>query len=268
MIDPRVALGITKDGLRVSLTDPATVQAGVIALVGKSMNELRCKAPTTRERRRHIEHRLIPLLRRERHLVARMLQAERGATLFVHAVAGTEALGLRGMAFWLDAASGALTSNDIGIVRPHAIARLMQRTGRTDFSEVTEHVASALAVGYVVGHDYWEAGCHQVGIPICGGLFVGSVRNGIVDLGTWFKPGVNGRPSKWDDFLAFVGDLPDGDDFYPAVQQMHTRLFSGNTIASRFPFLIEPYARKEDRAGAAWDAARAQSTAGERALNA
>ncbi|WP_143327058.1 hypothetical protein [Paraburkholderia hospita] len=100
--------------------------------------------------------------------------------------------------FRIDYLRGALSYMPLILIKPHAIARLMQRAGPTDFSAVRLPVLDALTTAFSLGPKILSAGWRQVGIPASGGVFAGHDNDrGTLELSTWFIPGANGRVSRW-----------------------------------------------------------------------
>ncbi|KDB08121.1 hypothetical protein LIG30_2645 [Burkholderia sp. lig30] len=153
-------------------------------------------------------------------------------------------------------------------IRPHAVARCMQRNGapsvdaighETQVAFVLARVMRALALA-----EHWK----QVAVPTARGLFVGALSDADdVCLNTYFRPGDNDRPSRWQAFAELFAAMPDwtpeqirhGGDLLQWMVNHIVALQESAPFAARFPFLLEPYRHADDPLDAAWAAARAHA---------
>lgn len=267
LLDHRVAHAKAKAGLMAIRQDPDVLSQKVRRAIGEACPLRRIIRSGTRDLRRHLERKLIPALARL-EVFATVESATGGLMVRGRAFAGNADCGFKVISFRLDCRRWLFNCSDLMIIRPHAIARLMQRTGTLDFADVIPVLIEAVDVAFMFRKIYACEGWKQVGVPAGGGLFVGSVEHGgVIEIGSWFVPGANGRQSRWTDFANYLGarlgetgtGLPESSDSLRAAFEMHDRVLARGAIVERFPFLARPHVRMKDPLSDHWYVAKAKS---------
>ncbi|KWE80404.1 hypothetical protein [Burkholderia territorii] len=190
----------------------------------------------------------------------------RAEGLFVNFSTMSAAHGLREFQLQLTVPDLVLRSFASNAIRPHAVARCMQRNGvmtladiehETRIAFVTARVMRSLAIA-----EHWQ----QIGVPTPRGLFVGTLTDANdVAMNTYFRPGDNDRPSRWSGFAALFATMPDwrpeqvrhGGELLQWMINHIVALQESAPFYERFPFLREPLRDTDDPLDAAWRGARA-----------
>ena len=150
------------------------------------------------------------------------------------------------------------------VVRPHAVARCMQRNGTTSLAEIEHETNIAFVLARVMRALALVEGWKQIGVPASEGLFIGDMTAGDdVCLKTYIKPRANGRDSRWDGFSALFEAMPkwhadqvlQGSELLQWMVDHILILRKSAALSDRFPFLLEPYRSVDDPLDAAWKAA-------------
>ena len=152
------------------------------------------------------------------------------------------------------------------VIRPHAVARCMQRNGVMSLTEIEHETNVAFVVARVMRSlalaEHWQ----QIGVPTPHGLFVGTLTDARdVAMNTYFRPGDNDRPSRWSGFAECFSAMPDwrpeqvrhGGDLLQWMVNHIVALQESAPFFERFPFLREPLRDSGDPLDAAWRSARA-----------
>ncbi|MBF5011872.1 hypothetical protein [Burkholderia pseudomultivorans] len=264
-VDPRVAHGrarldlsrsprLVADARRAEIGD--LIARGIDAYAGER---------SRRNLMRLLARRIAPQLARlglEPYVGA--LGAHEG--LFVNFSTMSAEHGLREFQLQLTVPDLVLRSFATSVIRPHAVARCMQRNGTLTLAAIEHETRVAFVLARVVRSlalaEHWR----QLAVPTGRGLFVGALTAGDdVCLNTYFRPGDNDRPSRWAAFSALFAGMPD----WSAAQVRHgsellqwminhiVALQESAPFVERFPFLLEPHRSAGDPLDAAWAAARA-----------
>ncbi|NIE88549.1 MULTISPECIES: hypothetical protein [unclassified Burkholderia] len=188
--------------------------------------------------------------------------------LFVNFATMSAEHGLREFELHLTVPDLTLRSFASTAIRPHAVARCMQRNGATSLAAIQHETRIAFVLARVVRGlaraEQWK----QLAVPTPHGLFVGALtEHDDVSLATYFRPGDNDRPSRWQAFSALFADMPDWrhDQVRHGGELLHwminhiVALQASAPFAERCPFLLEPYRSADDPHDAAWAAARASA---------
>jgi hypothetical protein len=267
LLDHRVAHAKAKAGLTAIRQDPEVLSRKVRSVIGEACPMRQIMRCGTRDLRRHLERKLIPALARL-EVFATVEPAPGGLMVRGTAFAGNADCGFKVISFRLDCRNWLFNCSDLMIIRSHAVARLMQRSGTLDFADVIPVLIEAVDIAFMFRTTYVGEGWRQVGVPAGGGLFVGSIETGgVIDLGSWFVPGANGRQSRWTNFASYLGarlgesgaGLPKLSDSLQAACDMHDRVLARGSIVDRFPFLSRPHARTQDPLSDQWYVAKAQA---------
>jgi hypothetical protein len=264
-VDPRVAHACA----RVEL-EKRTVTA--VALTGKINRILddharRCVfGKSGREVRRDMEQKVMPALRKA-GLGCALFEHDGRAGIFMQTVIGCAEKGVRGVQFeYVPNTTGrkALTGGEIFVIKPHAVARCMQRNGVLRLNAVDRELQAAFGMAKVL-HEYTTAeGWQQVALPTPLGLFVGVIDlpSGIPVISTYFKPGENGRPTRWERYREFfvplvaAGQVETEGDLNKQVWNTKDWLAEQGSLSKRFPWLLQPYECSADPEDIRWDDAR------------
>jgi len=151
------------------------------------------------------------------------------------------------------------------VIRPHAVARCMQRNGVMSLEQIEHETATAFVLARAIRPLARMQKWKQVGVPTPAGLFVGEMTPAEdVGISTYLHPADNGRPSRWEAFASLFDSMPrwDADQIRRGtdlLQWMISHLVTlqkSGTVAERFPFLLEPYVKGSDPLDEAWDTAR------------
>jgi hypothetical protein len=269
LLDHRVAHARAKAGLKAIRQDPEVLRRKVRGAIGQTCPLRQVMRCGTRDLRRHLERKLIPALARL-DVFATIETAERGLMVMGTAFAGNEDSGFKVISMRLDCTTWYFNCRDLMIIRPHAVARLMQRSGTLDFAQVMPVLIEAIDVAFTFRATYLDEAWQQVGVPAGGGLFVGSIEAGdVIDISSWFVPGANDRKSRWTEYVGYLGarlgvagaGLPDSRDSLQLATEMHERVLARGSIIERFPFLARPHVRTQDPLNDRWYVAREQAQA-------
>jgi len=268
-IDPRVAHGRTKFELNRSPRMFAEERRGKITdIILKSLEDF----TGTRNRRalmRLLERQIAPRLE---HLGLEPYVGALGATegLFVNFTTMSTEHGLREFQLQLTVPDLALTSFASHTIRPHAVARCMQRNGVMSLAEIERETCIAFVFARVLRPLALLENWKQAAVPTTGGVFVGELRNnGDFYLNTYIRPADNDRPSRWSRFAALFSPMPnwttaqvhEGSDLLQWMINHIRALRETAPLAERFPFLIEHYEAADDPLDAIWNAAHAHANA-------
>jgi hypothetical protein len=268
-IDPRVAHGRTKFELNRSPRMFAEERRGKITdVILKSLEDF----TGTRNRRalmRLLERQIAPRLE---HLGLEPYVGTLGTTdgLFVNFTTMSTQHGLREFQLQLTVPDLVLKSFASNTIRPHAVARCMQRNGVISLAEIEDETCIAFVFARALRPlallEKWK----QVAVPTRGGLFVGELHNpGDFHLNTYIRPAQSDRPSRWSRFAALFSPMPDwttvqiheGSDLLQWIINHIRALRETAPLAERFPFLIQSYESIDDPLDAIWNAAHADANA-------
>ncbi|WP_322024137.1 hypothetical protein [Burkholderia sp. BCC1977] len=190
----------------------------------------------------------------------------RAEGLFVNFSTMSAEHGLREFQLQLTVPDLLLRSFASNTIRPHAVARCMQRNGVMTLAEIEHETDIAFVVARVMRSlalvEHWQ----QIGVPTPHGLFVGTLTGANdVAMNTYFRPGDNDRPSRWSGFSALFATMPDwrqeqvrhGGELLQWMVNHIVALQESAPFFERFPFLREPLRDADDPLDAAWRGARA-----------
>ncbi|WP_246792165.1 hypothetical protein [Burkholderia perseverans] len=188
--------------------------------------------------------------------------------LFVNFATMSAEHGLREFELHLTVPDLVLRSFATTAIRPHAVARCMQRNGAMALTEIEHETRIAFVLARVIRGlaraEHWR----QLAVPTPRGLFVGALTDhDDVGLATYFRPGDNDRPSRWQAFAALFAAMPEwlpeqvrtGGDLLHWMIDHIVALQASAPFVERFPFLLEPYRSVDDPLDATWAAARAHA---------
>ena len=262
-VDPRVAHGRAKFELNRSPRMFADERRDKLTeIVMKSLDDF-TGASTRRSLMRMLSHQVAPKLERL------------GLEPYVGAFGNTEGLyvnfatmsaehGLREFQLQVTVPDLVLTSFSSTAIKPHAVARCMQRNGVMSLDDIERETGAAFvfarALRALAQLEQWK----QAVAPTANGLFVGDVvDNGDFHLKTYLRPSSNGRASRWSGVFDLFSTMPvwtlsqihDGSDLLHWMIDEIVALRKSAALAERFPFLLKPYESADDPLDAAWHAA-------------
>ncbi|WP_235442862.1 hypothetical protein [Caballeronia mineralivorans] len=190
--------------------------------------------------------------------------------LFVNFTTMSTEHGLREFQLQLSVPDMALKSFATNIIKPHAVARCMQRNGVMSLMEIERETSTAFvfarAFRPLAMLEKWK----QAAVPTSSGLFVGEMcDNDDIYLNTYIRPVISDRPSRWSKFAALFSTMPDwttaqiheGSDLLQWIIDHIRALRETAPLAERFPFLLDPYQGINDPLDATWNAAHASADA-------
>lgn len=195
-----------------------------------------------------------------------------GATegLFVNFSTMSAEHGLREFQLQLSVPDLVLRSFASSTIRPHAVARCMQRNGVASLAEIEAETSAAFVLARVIRPLALAGNWRQVGVPTAAGLFVGALNDSNdICLNTYIRPATSDRDSRWDRFAALFATMPawraeqirQGSDLLQWMVNHIVALQKSASFVERCPFLLEPYRHVADPLDANWDAARASARA-------
>ncbi|HEY3599393.1 MAG TPA: hypothetical protein VGL08_18010 [Paraburkholderia sp.] len=240
-------------------------------IVMKSLEDF-TGTPNRRSLMRLLEHQVAPRLERLglEPYVGAIGAAGQAEGLFVNFVTMSAEHGLREFQLQVTVPDMVLSSFASNTIKPHAVARCMQRNGVLSLAEIERETSSAFvltrALRALAQAEHWK----QAAVPTSDGLFVGDVmNNGDFHMNTYFRPSVNDRPSRWSGFAELFSAMPrwsatqihEGSDLLQWMVNHILVLRKAAPLAERFPFLLKPYESVDDPLDATWDAARASASA-------
>jgi hypothetical protein len=262
-VDPRVAHGRAKFELNRSPRLFADERRGkLIEIVTKSLDDFTA-APTRRALMRMLSHQVAPKLER---LGLEPYVGPLGSTegLFVNFATMSAEHGLREFQLQVSVPGLVLTSFSSTAIRPHAVARCLQRNGVMALDDIGQETSVAFvfarALRALAKVEQWK----QAAVPTPNGLFVGDViDNGDFHLKTYLRPAASDRASRWSSFCELFSTMPawtlsqvhDGSDLLHWMIDQIVALRTSAALAERFPFLLKPYESADDPLDAAWQAA-------------
>ncbi|MBN3724073.1 hypothetical protein [Burkholderia sp. Ac-20379] len=188
--------------------------------------------------------------------------------LFVNFATMSAEHGMREFELQLTVPDLVLRSFASATIRPHAIARCMQRNGAPALAGIENEVAIAFVMARAIRGlalaEHWK----QLAVPTPRGIFVGELdEHADVRLATYFRPGDNDRPSRWSAFAALFETMPrwrtnqirrGGEMLHWMIDHI-VALQASASFVERFPFLLAPHRANDDPLDAAWAAARAHA---------
>ncbi|KVN33370.1 hypothetical protein WJ63_05130 [Burkholderia pyrrocinia] len=186
--------------------------------------------------------------------------------LFVNFSTMSAEHGLREFQLQLTVPELVLRSFASSVIRPHAVARCMQRNGVMSLAEIEHETRIAFVIARVMRALARAEQWRQLGVPTPHGLFVGALTGGDdVCMHTYLRPGDNDRPSRWRGFAGLFAAMPDwradqvrhGGDLLQWMVNHIVALQESAPFVERFPFLLEPHRDADDPLDAAWAGARA-----------
>lgn len=254
-VDPRVANAHAKKALKFITTDPSVLHRKIATALASVVHT---GTMSNRDFRRRLEKKVLPALTRL-GVIATVIQNDGYAVLTCYALCGNETAGAIELIISLDCRELRISQLEATVVTQHAVARCLQRNGVTDFSDIEFELWEALKLAEMVGDAAANRDWLQVGVPTSKGLFVGTFDGTTVTLHTYLQPGKNGRPSRWDPFLALVGTVPSLQPdpaslqrFAGWVKGFAPLIYEDPRVDAAAPFLKTPYTRGEDPLDAAW----------------
>ncbi|MEQ5842785.1 hypothetical protein N0A02_25355 [Paraburkholderia acidicola] len=161
-----------------------------------------------------------------------------------------------------------LRSFACSVIKPHAVARCMQRNGVMSIDEIGTETSVAFVLARVMRPLALAEKWQQVGVPGINGLFVGVMTdNDDICMNTYLKPASNDRASRWSGFAGLFATMPSwsaeqirqGSDLLQWTVNHIVALRKTASFVERFPFLLEPYHGTDDPLDATWNAARASA---------
>nr|WKF56255.1 hypothetical protein HUO10_000705 [Paraburkholderia busanensis] len=185
--------------------------------------------------------------------------------LFVNFSTMSAEHGLREFQLQLSVPDLVLRSFASNTIRPHAVARCMQRNGVASLARIEAETGAAFVLARVIRPLALAEKWQQVGVPTPNGLFVGALNEGNdVCLNTYIRPAISDRDSRWDGFAALFASMPawDAQQIRQGSELLHwmvnhiVALQKSASFAERLPFLLEPYRHVADPLDASWHAAR------------
>ena len=247
-VDPRVAHNIAREGLvharrpfRDTLTKAREV-AKVFAVqrpMDGSLRTLRRSLP-----------KLTPKLSRILETEVWVAEPD-GLPVLMFDHISVEENGVGAYSVIIDSINGSFSLKPLVRVTTHAMARLMQRCGTTNFDDVRIPVVDALSRALAIRYTVREEGWMQFGIPSTGGLFVGQLdARGTLELATWFVPGATGQASRWENYTqdlgtpnialssSFQASDPKGATYFASLDEWAENV-SGKELSARYPFLLK-----------------------------
>ncbi|OMG71665.1 hypothetical protein [Burkholderia ubonensis] len=186
--------------------------------------------------------------------------------LFVNFSTMSAEHGLREFQLQLTVPDLVLRSFASNAIRPHAVARCMQRNGVMSLAGIEHETRIAFVCARVIRSLALAEGWRQVGVPTSLGLFVGVLTDARdVSMNTYLRPGDNDRPSRWSGFAGLFAAMPrwrpdqvrHGGELLQWMINHIVALQESAPLAERFPFLREPLRDADDPLDAAWARARA-----------
>ncbi|KVN21073.1 MULTISPECIES: hypothetical protein [unclassified Burkholderia] len=186
--------------------------------------------------------------------------------LFVNFSTMSAEHGLREFQLQLTVPDLVLRSFASDVIRPHAVARCMQRNGVMTLTEIEHETRIAFVAARVMRALALAERWRQIGVPTPHGLFVGTLTDTRdIAMNTYFRPGDNDRPSRWSGFAELFCAMPHwrpeqvrhGGDLLQWMVDHIVALKESAPFFERFPFLREPLHDAGDRLDAAWRGARA-----------
>lgn len=269
-VDPRVAHGRAKFDLNRSPRMFAEERRWKITDVIVKCLEDFTGAPNRRALMRLLERQIAPRLERlglEPYIGA--LGDKEG--LFVNFSTMSAEHGLREFQLRLTVPDLVLNSFASNTIKPHAVARCMQRNGVLSIAEIENETNMAFVFARALRPLALVEKWKQAAIPTAGGLFVGEISNADdVFMNTYIRPAASDRPSRWRGFSDLFSVMPDwtaaqiheGSDLLQWMINHILALRKTASLAERFPFLLEPYQAINDPLDATWDAARINADTG------
>jgi hypothetical protein len=266
-VDPRVAEGSARASLD-RMVDPDMAHRSLRRakttfgpLVANMRNVSR------REFRRHVERRIIPMLTKQR-VYSRLVETPVALELRSLTVYGNSTDGMRSLEHVSSNVLPVPRIVEIALIRPHAVARCMQRNGVTDRGAIRREIAAAMVLcshlAPLATAEQWK----QVAVPTENGVFLGFVDDdGLLVLCTYIRPGQNDRESRWDALLREFGPVPMesvlslGREAVEFCESLMERLTAPGPLSERFPALRQPYRPRQDALEIRWSAARTASLA-------
>ncbi|CAB3749205.1 hypothetical protein [Paraburkholderia humisilvae] len=262
-VDPRVAHGRAKFELNRSPRLFADERRGKLTdIVMKSLDDF-TGAPNRRALMRMLSHQVAPKIARLglEPYVGTVGSAE---GLFVSFATMSAEHGLREFQLQVTVPGLVLTSFSSTAIKPHAVARCMQRNGVLSLDGIEGETSTAFVFARTLRAlakvEHWK----QAAVPTTNGLFVGDViDNGDFHLKTYLRPSANGRASRWSGFCELFSPMPawslsqihDGSDLLHWMIDQIVALRKSGALTERFPFLLKPYESVDDPLDAAWDTA-------------
>ncbi|MDQ7981647.1 hypothetical protein QYH69_30965 [Paraburkholderia sp. SARCC-3016] len=262
-VDSRVAHGRAKFELNRSPRMFADERRGKLTeIVTKSLDDF-TGAPTRRSLMRMLSHQVAPKLERL-GLEPYVGSFGNSEGLYVNFATMSAEHGLREFQLQVTVPDLVLTSFSSTAIKPHAVARCMQRNGVMSLDGIERETGAAFVFARTLRAlaqlEQWK----QAVVPTANGLFVGDViDNGDFHLKTYLRPSSNGRASRWSGVFALFSTMPawtlsqihDGSDLLHWMIGEIVALRKSAALAERFPFLLKPYESVDDPLDAAWHGA-------------
>lgn len=266
-VDPRVAHGRAKFDLNRSPRMFAEERRWKIRDVIVKCLEDFTGTPNRRGLMRLLEHQVGPKLERLglEPYVGTLGKAE---GLFVNFMTMSAEHGLREFQLQFTVPDMVLNSFASNAIKPHAVARCMQRNGVLSLADIERETGIAFVFARALRPLALVEKWKQAAVPTTNGLFVGEMSDSDdVCMNTYIRPALSDRPSRWGNFAALFAAMPDwtvaqireGSDLLQWMINHILALRKTAPFAERFPFLLEPYQSIDDPLDATWDAARASA---------
>lgn len=268
-MDIRVAHWQAQQLLKMIESDPELLAAQAFTLALGECEGLWRRKESRRNVRRHFERKVVPVLRAQLRFSGAILDYDGDPVYHGFAFVGSPTIGFAYRLIVFNIANGGWNTYDPVVIKPHAIDRLIQRTNAQRPEDYLPELMGAVIVGESIRFQYMKLSCAQVAVPGGEGLFVGERNGNQLILNTWFAPGANDRPSKWDGiqglFAQHIGlvRIDDPTSIAPMLRKVLGAQFEmqGNpSISERFPFLLKPHAFVEDPLDKVWEKALQQSS--------
>lgn len=264
-VDPRVAHARARAELERRTVTPVELTEKINRILDD--HSRRCIfGKSGREVRRDIEQKVLPAVRKA-GLDCAQFEHDGRSGIYMQTVIGCGEKGMRGVQFeYAPNTTGrkTLTGGEIFVIKPHAIARCMQRNGVLRLSEIDLELKAAISMTKVL-HEYtcterWQ----QIALPTPQGLFVGVIdsESGIPLLATYFKPGENGRSTRWERYREFfaplvaAGQTATEADLRKYVSNTKEWIAGQGPLSARFPWLLQPYECFADPENRHWEDAK------------
>ncbi len=253
-VDPRVAKGWAKRVAEAtSKFSYLKILEGPMQKAGKQWRP----AMSGREAFRYMSRTLRPAL--EKHLVTFPLLRMEGMTMLCGLFEQRGSTG--GIDFFFVIFSSSVLPRDGLIYRveitPHAMQRIIQRTGLVDSSSVRACLFTAVANIYWfqpwIHREQWR----QLGLTCEEGVFVGDVTDDLYRLRTFIPAFDNGRPSRWRTYHQEVWpmmkkrDLQNGTYDAEAASLSEWYVFADG-LSKRHGFLLQEHKPGHDYLTEAW----------------
>jgi hypothetical protein len=264
-VDPRVAHACARVELERRTVTPVELTEKINRILDD--HSRRCVfGKSGREVRRDIEQKVLPAVRKAGLDCAQFDHNGRSG-IYMQTVVGCAEKGMRGVQFeYVPNSTGrkTLTGGEIFVIKPHAVARCMQRNGVLRLNAIDLELKSAIWMAKVLCEYSCAEGWQQIALPTPLGLFVGVIdpASCIPVLATYFKPGENGRSTRWERYREFfaplvaAGQATTEADLKKYVSNTKELLSEQGPLSERFPWLLQSYECCADPEDHRWEVGR------------